>query len=174
MAAAPEGAAQKAARGGYSIASFDECCSVRDKATGRKWIEYGRKAAQLYMGSHKRIALFGYEDCTRRFQEYAFANSYAMIYPFRYIAVEYGRVAIIVDRMPAHCSKALKRFLRSYRYGNSRRTCVDLPAAQLAVPERRREVVAHAQEGGGTVQYYPRLDGFCWAASEYLRPPTSL
>ena len=89
---------------GYAVCSFDECFMVRDRSTGRMRIEVGKRLAQLYTGSRDRIVLFGYyfENCTHRFQEYAFADSYALIDSLRRIGAEYGKVAIIMDRMSAH------------------------------------------------------------------------
>ena len=85
---------------GYAIASFDECYLVRDRAAGRVWVERGKKAVQVYTGTRERVALFGYfENCTHRFQEYAFGDSYSMIDSLKRIAAEYGRVAIVMDRM---------------------------------------------------------------------------
>ena len=103
MAVAPRGRLKKPRDAGYAVCSFDECFMVRDRSTGRMRIEGGKRLAQLYTGSRDRIVLFGYfENCTHRFQEYAFADSYALIDSLRRIGAEYGKVAIIMDRMSAH------------------------------------------------------------------------
>ena len=75
-----------------------------------------KRRPQLYTMSRERVALFGYfENCTHCFQEYVFGYSYALIDSLKRIATEYGRVAIVMDRMSAHNSKAVKKFLRKYR-----------------------------------------------------------
>jgi len=114
-----KGRLKKLRDAGYAICSFDECFMVRDKSTGRMWIERGKRLAQLYTGSRDRIVLFGYfENCTHRFQEYAFADSCALIDSLRRIGAEYGKVAIVMDRMSAHQSEVVKKFLREYRLAN--------------------------------------------------------
>ena len=157
---------------GYAICSFDECFMVRDKSTGRMWVEKGKKVVQLYTGSHERIALFGYyfEDCTHRFQEYAFADAFALIDSLRRIGAEYGRVAVIMDRMSAHQAEVLKKFLRDYRRANPGRDIqlIFLPRGSpyLNVVEEcwglLKKAVAHHY-------YYLRFDDFRWAVSDYLR-----
>ena len=157
---------------GYAIASFDECYMVRDRAAGRVWVERGMKAVQIYTGTRERVALFGYyfEDCTHRFQEYAFGDTYSVIESLKIIAAEYGRVAIIMDRMSAHNSKAMKKFLRGYRAAHPDRDIqlIFLPRGSpyLNVVEEcwnllKKAVAQH--------YYYPRLDDFRWAITDYLR-----
>ncbi len=157
---------------GYAICSFDECFMVRDKATGRMWIEKGKRLAQLYTGSRDRIVLFGYyfEDCTHRFQEYAFADSYALIDSLKRIGAEYGKVAIIMDRMSAHQAKVVKEFLREYRLANPGRDIqvIFLPRGSpyLNVVEECWNILKKAV---AQYYYYPRFDDFRWAVSDHLR-----
>lgn len=157
---------------GYAICSFDECFMVRDKATGRMWIEKGKRLAQLYTGSRDRIVLFGYyfEDCTHRFQEYAFADSYALIDSLKRIGAEYGKVAIIMYRMSAHQAKVVIEFLREYRLAHPGRDIqlIFLPRGSpyLNVVEECWNLLKKAV---AQYYYYPRFNDFRWAVSDHLR-----
>lgn len=157
---------------GYAIASFDECFLVRDKAAGRMWIEAGKEIMQIYTGSRERIALFGYyfEDRTHRFHEYAFADTNSLIESLKRVAAEYGRVAIIMDRMSAHSSKDLKKFLREYRRDHPGRDI------QLIYLPRGSPYLNVVEECWGMLKkavaqyyYYPRFKDLRNAAMEYLQ-----
>ena len=167
-----EGRLKKLRRAGYSIASFDECFMVRNGATGRVWVEMGREAVQVFTGSKERIALFGYyfENCTQRFQEYRFADSYALFHSLKRIADEFGRVAIIMDRASPHNSKTTRRLLREYRRNNPGRDI------QLIFLPRGSPYLNVVEECWGLLKrevaqfyYYPKFDQFRWAVTDYLR-----
>lgn len=163
---------KKLREAGYAIASFDECFMVRDKATGRVWVEMGRDAVQIYTGSKERIALFGYyfENCTQRFQEYKFADSYALFHSLKRIADEFGKVAIIMDRASPHNSKTTRRLLREYRRDNPGHDIqlIFLPRGSpyLNVVE---ECWALLKREVAQFYYYPEFDDFRWAVTGYLR-----
>ena len=163
---------KKLREAGYAIASFDECFVVRDKAAGRVWVEIGSEAVQIYTGSKERIAVFGYyfEDCTHRFQEYAFADSYALFDSLKRIADEFGKVAVIMDRMSAHNSKATRRLLREYRKKNPGKDIqlIFLPRGSpyLNVVE---ECWALLKRNVAQCYYYPKFGTFRWAVTDYLR-----
>ena len=159
-------------KAGYRIASFDECFLVRDKAAGRMWIEIGKEVMQIYTGSRERVALFGYyfEDRTHRFHEYAFADTNSMIASLKRIGAEYGKVAIIMDRMSAHSSDELKKFLREYRRDHPGRDI------QLIYLPRGSPYLNVVEECWGMLKksiaqyyYYPRFKDLRNAAMAYLQ-----
>ena len=135
------------------------------------WVERGRKAVQIYAETRERVALFGYfEDCTHRFQEHAFGDSHSVIDSLRRIAAEYGRVAIVMDRMSAHNSTAVKKFLRGYRAAHPDR---DMQLIFLPRGSPYLNAVGECwnllKKAAAQRCYYPRFDDFRCAVSEYLR-----
>lgn len=99
------------------ICAFDECHIVIDKATGRVWVEKGKRAALPYAGPRLRISLFGFyfEDGTVRIYEYAHGDSRTFLDAIGRICAEFGKVAIYLDRAPQHRSKETKKGLRRLR-----------------------------------------------------------
>ena len=163
---------KKLRKAGYVIASFDECFMVRDKAAGRVWVEMGMKAMQVYAGSRERIALFGYyfEGGTHRFQEYKFADSYALINSLERIANEFGKVAIIMDRASPHNSDKTRKLIRKYRREHPGHDIqlIFLPRGSpyLNVVE---ECWALLKANVARFYFYPRFDDFRWAVTDHLR-----
>lgn len=157
---------------GYSIGSFDECFMVRDKALGRVWVRIGTGAVQVYTGSKERIALFGYyfEGGAHRFQEYKFADSYALFHSLKRIAGEFGRVAIIMDRASSHNSKTTRRLIREHNQSNPGREIelIFLPRGSpyLNVVE---ECWALLKLNVARFYFYPKFSDFRWAVTDHLR-----
>ena len=156
-------------KAGCAIATLDECFMARDKAAGRVRVEMGKAAVQVHTGSRERIAVFGYEDGTHRFQEYKFADSHAMFSPLARIAGEFGKVTIIMGRASSHNSGTMKRLLRECRRDHPGRgihliflprgsPCLDAVEGWWALPK------------ANVVRFYlyPRLDDFRWAVTGHL------
>ena len=99
---------------GCRIVVYDVAFVGMDGATGRAWIERGKKAALPSGRSRQTIAVHGiwFSDGTRFVREYKHADSYALIDFLKEASARCGKTDLYADRPSINSSKYTKRFLR--------------------------------------------------------------
>ena len=102
---------------GYRIGVYDVAFVGMDGATGRAWIERGKKAALPSGRSRQTIAVHGiwFSDGTRCVREYKHADSYTLIDFLKEASAKCGKTTLYADRSSINSSKDTKRFLRDSR-----------------------------------------------------------
>lgn len=153
---------------GFTILAEDESFFIHDTKSGRKyWSPAGTRITVPYTGSHKKVTVYGAvtDGGKRFFRVYdAGFNKETFI---RYVAEmnrRFGKIAVVLDRAPPHCAKALKQ--KFGRNGDVR--FVYLPRGSLYL-NMIEEYWRQAKRRLLVSEYYPTFSDMRRAVSEYFR-----
>ena len=104
-------------KAGYRIGVYDVAFVGMDGATGRMWIERGKKATLPSGRSRQTIAVHGiwFSDGTRFVREYKHADSYTLIDFLKEASAKCGKMILYADRSSINSSEDTRRFLRDSR-----------------------------------------------------------
>ena len=153
---------------GFNILVQDESFFVHDAIQGRKyWSLCGTPVSVPYIGRHKTTVVFGAiaDDKRQIFRTGFKFNKETFVKYLGAMLKKFGKIAVILDRAPAHRAKLVRKFQRCHK---DRIKLIYLPKGSPYL-NAVEECWYQSKRDCLVSEYYPTFENMCIKLSSYLR-----